>query len=85
MLHTCRGNITVYDQNINLYREHYEELLREAEEVRTAQEALGERPAGDRGFNPALAWMGKRMVTLGQSLMKLSGDEDGSEPNINLN
>lgn len=83
----------MYEQDMNLYRQHYEDLLREAEEARAAQEALG-----DHRFNPALAWMGRRMVTLGKGLIKMSGDNvsnDGQnenaeqtwtyEPDINLN
>ncbi|MDX2161059.1 MAG: hypothetical protein SF162_07010 [bacterium] len=64
----------MFDPNLDLYRQHHEDLLREAEEARAAHEVIA-----DRRFNPTLAWMGERMVMLGQNLIKISrkGETEG--------
>lgn len=70
---------------LDVQRQRQEELIREAEEARAANELLADRK------NPALAWVGRRMVEVGKSLIKMSGDDATPtatwviDPNENLN
>jgi hypothetical protein len=59
-------------ETIHLYQD---ELMREADQQRLVMEALTERD----GASP-LAWVGRRMIELGNSLVEISGEkEDGEE------
>lgn len=52
-------------------RINHELLIKEAEQARLASELAHE--ARQDAFNPALAWVGQRMVDIGASLVKLAG------------
>lgn len=52
-------------------RINHELLIKEAEQARLASELAQE--ARHDAFNPALAWVGQRMVDIGSSLVKLAG------------
>lgn len=74
--------------NIELetHRQYRDELIKQAEADRIAQEVLAERK---HGFNPTLAWVGHRMQEIGTRLVKMSGTDDEGEqtyrPDVNLN
>lgn len=58
-------------ESIRMYQD---ELLREAEAERLVLEAINERDASP------LAWVGRRMIELGNSLVEISGEKtDGTE------
>jgi hypothetical protein len=58
-------------------RVYQDELIREAEAERLVLEALAERHQA--GHSP-IAWIGRRMIELGNSLVEISGDKaDGAE------
>ncbi len=61
--------------DLEVQRQRQEELIRQAEEARVANEVMAERK------NPTLAWVGRRMVEVGSRLIKLSNDETTPPPN----
>jgi len=60
---------------------NHELRLKEAEKERLAFEIMKE--TGKTGFNPTLAWVGRRMVDIGTSLVKLAGAQKTSAPDLN--
>jgi hypothetical protein len=52
-------------------QQRQEELIKRAQEDRLAQELL----ANERRYIPSLAWVGERIIEIGQSLIALSGRE----------
>jgi hypothetical protein len=66
-------NIPYTLETIHVYQD---ELLREAEEQRLVMEALTERESAS-----PLAWVGRRMIALGSSLVEISGEKtEGDAP-----
>ncbi|MCS7071359.1 MAG: hypothetical protein NZM00_07635 [Anaerolinea sp.] len=69
--------------NLETEKLRQEQLIREAEQERLARELIqNERP---EVFNPALAWVGQRLVDVGMSLVKLAGAPKVQEPDLNFN
>ena len=54
-------------------REHYQELLREAERYRLVKLAQQSREPGHSFYRRAFTWLGKRLVCWGLSLQARSG------------
>lgn len=66
----------------------HDELIEEAEKSHLAWEAQDEYRKHHPRYNPALAWVGRRIVNVGATLVKLSGDNTTREdykPNVHLN
>jgi hypothetical protein len=59
-----------------------EQLIREAEQERLAREVL--QAERQDTFNPALAWVGQRLVDIGSSLVRLAGAPKAQEPDLNF-
>jgi len=59
------------DLELITQQQRRQELIKRAQEDRMAQELL----ASERRYIPSLAWVGKRMVEIGKSLIALSGRE----------
>ena len=59
---------------LDTVRVFHDERLREAEAERLVHEALAER-----GETSPLAWVGKRMIELGHSLVELAGEDHTGE------
>jgi hypothetical protein len=55
----------------------HQERLDEAARIRLAREAQRD---GDKAFNPALAWVGHRMMDIGAKIAELSGEQ---KPSLN--
>jgi len=53
-----------------VYREHYKDLLREAERNRLVRQALAGRESRDRFHCRALTWLGRRLVAWGCRLQE---------------
>lgn len=53
----------------------HEEMIRQAEQEKLAQEALDDLHPNVKSYNPALAWVGRRMVEIGSKLVALSEPE----------
>jgi len=53
-----------------VYREHYKDLLREAERNRLVRQALAGRESRDRFHCRALTWLGRRLVAWGWRLQE---------------
>ncbi|MBE2268960.1 MAG: hypothetical protein IAE80_12070 [Anaerolinea sp.] len=68
--------------NLENYEQYRKELIEQAEHDQLARDVLSER----RKFNPALAWVGQRMVDIGSKLVSMSADDDESNPHgVSLN
>ncbi len=57
-------------------RVFHDERLREAEAERLVREALADRAGSSTS---PLAWVGKRMIELGNSLIELAGEDSSGE------
>jgi hypothetical protein len=65
-----------------------EEMVKQAQNDHLAQELIEENRHEHHTYNPALAWVGRRLVTVGAKIVAISGDEDqraGYQPEIHLN
>lgn len=60
------------DLELMTHTQHQNELIKQAEQDRLAQEVLAEEEA----YLPTLAWLGERMVEIGRGLITLSGRHD---------
>lgn len=58
----------------------HQERLDEAAKQRLVSEVLDEQRMNEKTFNPALAWVGHRMMSLGAKIAELSGDQ---KPSLN--
>ncbi len=70
-----------WDSVVN--EQHRQELIREAEREQLAREFRIVN--GARRYNPTLAWVGRRMMTFGKTLVTLSGEDKQYRPDISLN
>lgn len=73
------------DPELYLEELHQQEMRKEAEKERLAQEVLAERRKLHPHYNPALAWVGRRMVMIGKQLMHLAGEDEGTAETPRLN
>lgn len=53
----------------------YRERLQEAEKARIAQKVRKAQREANHNYNPALAWVGQRMINLGSKLVQVSTDQ----------
>lgn len=60
-----------------------EALIKEADEARLAKAIIAE--GRDESYNPALAWVGRRMIDVGLSLTRIAGDRDADRTPADLN
>jgi hypothetical protein len=58
----------------------HQERLDEAAKIRLGREALEAQREIDKTFNPALAWVGHRMMVIGAKIAELSGEQ---KPSLN--
>jgi hypothetical protein len=69
------------------HSQHQQELIEQAHHDQLAQEFLREQRAAHKNFNPAMAWLGERMLHLGSRLVELSGqreqDKNGNDLDAN--
>ncbi len=67
----------------------HEEMVKQAEKDHLAQAVIDESRHLHHTYNPALAWVGRRLVTVGAKIVAMSGDENdpraGYQPEIHLN
>jgi hypothetical protein len=56
----------------------YRERLQEAEKARQARKILKAQREANKGYNPALAWVGQRIIDLGSKLVQVSEDQQQS-------
>lgn len=56
----------------------HRERLEEAEKARLAQSIRKAQREANNGYNPALAWVGQRMIDLGAKLVQVSKDQQQS-------
>lgn len=72
--------------NDSVSEQHREELIRQAEREHLIREMLEERRLHPiRRYNPALAWVGRRMMTFGSKLVTMSGEDGQYRPDTNPN
>lgn len=67
--------------NLENYEQYRKELIEQAEHDQLARDVLNER----RKFNPALAWVGQRMVDIGSKLVSMSADDESNPHGVSLN
>jgi hypothetical protein len=60
-----------------------QERMEQAENDRLVQEAIQARRDANKGYNPALAWLGTRMQEVGTQLVKLSGERESHPASLN--
>ncbi len=69
------------------HTQHQQELIEQAQHDQLALELIREQRAAHKNFNPAMAWLGERMLHLGSRLVAMSGqpeqDENGNDLNAN--
>ena len=71
----------------NLHLIH-NEMIKQAEQDHLAQALIDANRKTQRHYNPALAWVGQRMMNVGQKLVAISGntdDESANQSHIHLN
>lgn len=56
----------------------YRERLQEAEKAREARKVWKAQREANKGYNPALAWVGQRIIDLGSKLVQVSEDQQQS-------
>lgn len=56
----------------------HEERLKEAEKEQLARIIQKAQRDADKGYNPALAWVGQRIIDLGSKLVQVSQDPQQS-------
>ena len=56
----------------------HQERINEAAKRNRMIEMLGEHPEGHKSYNPALAWMGRRMMNIRSKIVQMSGVEEQS-------
>ncbi len=65
-----------------------EEMVKQAQEDHLAQEVIEDERQQHHTYNPALAWVGRRLVTVGTKFVAMSGNDDqraGYQPEVHLN
>lgn len=67
------------DWELIAHEQHQKELMEQAKQDQMALDLIRQ---GHKGFNPTMAWLGDRMMTLGARLVALSGRENDT---VNLN
>jgi hypothetical protein len=60
-------------QDIVIQREHYQDLLREAQRQRLAKQAQQSRELSHSFYRRAFTWLGKQLVCWGLSLQAQAG------------
>ena len=58
----------------------HQERLDEMSKIRLAHEIMEAQREGDKTFNPALAWVGQRMMDIGAKIAGVSGAQ---KPSLN--
>ena len=75
--------------DINSLNQTHEEMLKQVEQDQLAQEVIDELRKSNPHYNSTLAWVGRRMMTVGQKLVQISGSAEDRqslyEPDIHLN
>jgi len=64
----------MYDWMLTSVNQRHEELRQDREKLLLVRQALEARGQRDPLYAPALAWMGRRFMALGQSLQKRYAD-----------
>lgn len=64
------------DYELTLAQQMRDEMIKQANKDRLAQEVAEEQRRQHKTYNPALAWVGRRMVTIGSTLLRQSGVDD---------
>jgi hypothetical protein len=66
-----------------------DEIIRQAQKDHLAQEVIDDSRKSNPHYNPTLAWVGRRMMSVGIKLVQISGSEADKEslykPDIHLN
>ncbi len=66
-----------------------EEMVKQAQNDHLAQEVIDESRHEHHTYNPALAWVGRRLVNVGTKIVAISGNDDdpraGYQPEVHLN
>lgn len=78
-------NVELIAQN-----QYQKDMLHQAEQERLAREVIADRRKDAKTYNPALAWLGQRMMDMGSKLVAMSDSEteDGHrvyKPDVSAN
>ncbi len=75
--------------DINTVNLLHEELIKQAEKDRQAQDVIDEIRKDNPRYNPTLSWVGHRIMNFGGKLVQISGSEEEQKsayrPDVHLN
>lgn len=73
--------------DVNSLERIHDEWIQRAEQEQLAQEVIDEERKSNPRYNPTLAWVGRRMMDVGQRIIRISGSEADKHynPEIHLN
>jgi hypothetical protein len=66
-----------------------EEIIKQAQKDHLAQDVIDDTRKSNPHYNPTLAWVGRRIMSVGVKLVQISGSDDDKatlyQPDIHLN